>query len=43
LMNLWIVCHDGYRYASMQEGVLLGIRGLVCIAIWTTTSESLSI
>ena len=27
LMNLWIVCHDGYRHASMQEDVLLGIRG----------------
>ena len=23
----WIVCHDGYRHASMQEDVLLGIRG----------------
>ena len=27
LMNLWIVCHDGYRYTSLQEDVLLGIRG----------------
>ena len=27
LMNLWIVCHEGYRHASMQEDVLLGIRG----------------
>ena len=27
LMNLWIVCHDGYRHASMQEDVLLDIRG----------------
>ena len=26
LMNLWIVYHDGYRHASMQEDVLLGIR-----------------
>ena len=24
LMNLWIVYHDGYRHASMQEDVLLG-------------------
>ena len=21
LMNLWIVCHDGYRHASMQENM----------------------
>ena len=27
LMNLWIVCHDRYRNASMQEDLLLGIRG----------------
>jgi hypothetical protein len=27
LMNLWIVCHDGYRHASMQDDVLLGIIG----------------
>ena len=27
LMNLWIVCHDGYRHSSLQGDVLLGIRG----------------
>ena len=32
LTNLWIVCHDGYGHASMQEVVLLGIKstGLYC-------------
>ena len=32
LMNLWIVYRAGYRHASMQEDVLLGIRctGVYC-------------
>jgi len=27
LMNMWIVCHDGYMHASLLEDVILGIRG----------------